>query len=139
MDAARIAIAQRCMDAAHDGSMSFPAIVGTLIEAGFEGYEVNYRNSTQLFYTADEDCATLPTHPYAGQANPVFSAKSLEALVRWAQSGDPAYSYPACGSFSDRHFLADAVPFRVRRHSRTDRQSPGLRNPTAPHLALRSK
>lgn len=95
MDAERIAVAQHCLDAAHDGSISFPAIIAVLMRAGFEGYDVNYRAGTQTFYLPDGEAATLPTHPYGGQVNATFVATKIEALVRWAQSGDPAYSYPA--------------------------------------------
>ncbi|MCB1394121.1 MULTISPECIES: hypothetical protein [unclassified Nitrobacter] len=42
MDAERISIAQTCLNAAHDGSLSFPQIVGRLIGAGFEGYRPEY-------------------------------------------------------------------------------------------------
>ncbi|MEA5163252.1 hypothetical protein U5903_20905 [Cereibacter johrii] len=38
MDAERTAIAEICLHAAHDGSLSFPEIVGKLIAAGIEGY-----------------------------------------------------------------------------------------------------
>lgn len=41
MDARRIAITETCLDAAYDGSMAFADIGGTLIEAGFEGYQVD--------------------------------------------------------------------------------------------------
>ena len=42
MDAQRIAIAEACLKGAHDRTMSFPRIVGALIEAGFDGYLVEF-------------------------------------------------------------------------------------------------
>jgi len=36
MDAERIAVAEACLSAAHDGSLSFPEIIGRLLAAGFE-------------------------------------------------------------------------------------------------------
>jgi hypothetical protein len=36
MDAERISIAETCLHAAHDKSLSFPEIVGKLIAAGFD-------------------------------------------------------------------------------------------------------
>jgi uncharacterized protein YbcV (DUF1398 family) len=95
MDADRISLAQSCLNASHDGSMSFPAIIGTLSEAGFEGYEVNYRTGAQTFYLPDGESVVLPAHAYAGSVKAVFDPSGVETLVRWAQSGDAAYSYSA--------------------------------------------
>jgi hypothetical protein len=46
MDAQRIRIAERCQQAADDGSLDFPSIVGTLMQAGFESYAVDHRRAT---------------------------------------------------------------------------------------------
>lgn len=110
MDAARITLAQSCLDAAHDGSMNFPAIVGTLLEAGFESYEVNYRTATQTFYLPDGDSIVLPTHAYTGAVNAAFDPARIEALVQWAQSMDPAYSY---ASFSEQAKQAGCAGYIV--------------------------
>src|ERR1700743_1386020 len=95
MDEQRISVARRCLKAAHDGSMDFPAIVATLMAAGFEGYEVNYRTGTQTWYLPDGDSVALPIHAYAGAVSAAFDAARMAALVRWAQSGDAAYRYAA--------------------------------------------
>ncbi|MFC4171347.1 DUF1398 domain-containing protein [Microvirga sp. GCM10011540] len=93
MDAERISIAQTCLNAAHDGSLSFPEIVGKLIAVGFEGYVVDYRRNTQIFYVPDGDSTLLDMQPSAGTVAESFNANSVEALVRWAQANDPDYSY----------------------------------------------
>ncbi|QXQ05803.1 hypothetical protein KX816_16540 [Sphingosinicellaceae bacterium] len=49
MDAERTAIAEDCLKAAHNGSLSFPEIIGTLLEVGFEGYSVDYRRNSQTY------------------------------------------------------------------------------------------
>lgn len=95
MDADRIAIAHTCLDAAHDGSLSFPDIVGKLIGAGFEGYMVDYRRNCQSFYLPDGDSATLDMPPSAGAAAAAFDAGEVERLVRWAQANPAGYSYRA--------------------------------------------
>ena len=43
MDANKSAIAQACLDGAENGTMTFPQIVGTLMQAEFEGYAVDFR------------------------------------------------------------------------------------------------
>src|SRR3546814_6980448 len=94
MDAKRIALAQSCLDAAHDGSMSFPAIVHTLMEAGFEGYEVNYRTGAQAFYLPDGSSVALPAHSYEGPVNAAFDAAGMATLARWAQRSEGHPSEP---------------------------------------------
>lgn len=93
MDAERIAIAQICLDAAHDGSLSFPEIVGKLIAAGFEGYMVDYRRGTQTYYLPDSDSVMLEMPSSAGAIAGAFGAAGVEKLVRWAQANGPDYSY----------------------------------------------
>jgi uncharacterized protein YbcV (DUF1398 family) len=95
MDAERTAVAKACLYAALDGSLSFPEIVGRLIDAGFEGYAVDYRANSQTYYLAEDDNVVLdlPRHPTAIAA--AFDSSGVEALVRWAQANGPDYSYVA--------------------------------------------
>lgn len=95
MDAERIAVAKACLNAAHDGSLSFPEIIGKLVSAGFEGYAVDYRRSTQIHYLPDGDNVELAMPYSAGPVAAVFASAGVEALVRWAQANGPDYSYPA--------------------------------------------
>ena len=110
MDAETVAVAQSCLDAAHDGTLGFPEIIGTLMEAGFEGYAVNYRTGAQTFYLPDGGSVALPIHPCPGRVAARFQPEEMEALVRWAQSGDPAYSYRA---FSERAKRAGCAGYLV--------------------------
>jgi uncharacterized protein YbcV (DUF1398 family) len=95
MDAERISIAQTCLNAAHDGSLSFPQIVGRLIGAGFEGYTVDYRRNSQTYYLRDGDSVTMDMQPSAGSVAAAFDATEIERLVRWAQANPTDYSYVA--------------------------------------------
>lgn len=95
MDAERIAIARTCLIAAHDGSLSFPDIIGKLISAGFEGYLVDYRRNSQTNYLPDGDSVTMDMHVSAGTVATTFDAAEVERLVRWAQANPADYSYAA--------------------------------------------
>lgn len=123
MDAERIALAQRCLDAAHDGSMGFPAIIATLMGAGFEGYEVNYRTGTQTYYLANSDNVTLRSHPSPALVNGAFDAARVATLVRWAQSGDADYNYSAFSEQAKRAgcagYLVSMLGRRVLYYGRT--------------------
>lgn len=95
MDAERVAVAQRCMEAAHDGSLSFPQIVGELVSGGFEGYAVDYRCNTQTYYLPDGDNVALAMPISPGVVVEGFDAAAVGVLVRWAQASSPDYSYRA--------------------------------------------
>lgn len=95
MDAERIAIANTCLDAAHDGSLSFPEIIGKLVAAGFEGYAVDYRRNSQTYYLPDGNNVELAMPHPSGSVSAVFDNAAVESLVRWAQADGPDYNYPA--------------------------------------------
>ncbi|MDI7774503.1 DUF1398 family protein [Asticcacaulis sp. EMRT-3] len=86
-------MAKICLRAAHDQSLSFPEIVGKLIEAGFEGYMVDYRSQAQTYYLPDGDHVTLDMEAYDGRVAPKFDAAEVERCVRWAQANPADYSY----------------------------------------------
>ena len=95
MDVERISIAQTCLNAAHDGSLSFPEIVDNLISAGFEGYMVDCRRNSQTYYLPDGDSVMMDMPPSAGSVATAFDATEIERLVRWAQANPTDYSYVA--------------------------------------------
>ena len=95
MDAERIAVASECLDAAHDGRLNFPEIIGKLVAAGFEGYAVDYRRNSQTYYLPDGDSVSLDMPHHAGAVAAAFDSEGVEALVRWAQANSPDYSYAA--------------------------------------------
>jgi uncharacterized protein YbcV (DUF1398 family) len=95
MDAERIAIAQSCLDAAHDGTMAFPEIVGTLIRSGFESYIVDYRRGTTTYFLPDGDSVALENHLLDGTVAPHFDQAGIATQIKWAQANPSDYSYIA--------------------------------------------
>ncbi len=93
MNAQKTAIARKCLAASYDASMDFPSIVGALIEAGFEGYTVDYRRSTATYYLPDGDSVELETPKTEGAVAALFNATVVEAAVREAQANAPGYTY----------------------------------------------
>jgi len=55
-------IARTCLEAADTGTMSFPQIVATLMQEGFDGYLIDFRRATATYYRPDGDCVELPAH-----------------------------------------------------------------------------
>ncbi len=87
------AVAQRCLDAAYGGPMTFPAIVGTLISAGFEGYDVDYRRGTATYFSASGDSVQLAMPTPARPIAATFDVTAIQEAVREAQTNAPGYSY----------------------------------------------
>jgi hypothetical protein len=93
MDAQLKTIAQKCLDSAYANTMSFPESVKMLSEAGFEGYEVDYRLNTRTHYLPNGDTLVLP-NPHGPEAvSPAFNQPEIAATIKWAQSEAPDYSY----------------------------------------------
>jgi uncharacterized protein YbcV (DUF1398 family) len=90
MDAQRIAIAQSCLQAAYDGSLAFPQI-----EAGFEGYLVDYRRQATTYFLPDGDSVVLETPASAEAVAAAFDQPGIAAQIKWAQANPPDYSYAA--------------------------------------------
>jgi uncharacterized protein YbcV (DUF1398 family) len=86
-------LAQTCLEAAETGAMSFPQIVGALIEGGFESYIVDYRRSTTTYYTGDGDSVELPGHETEGEVASRLDTEVLGAAIRQAQTLAPGYTY----------------------------------------------
>jgi uncharacterized protein YbcV (DUF1398 family) len=87
--------AKASLAAAYDATMDFPAIVGALIAAGFEGYTVDYRREACAYYLANGDSIELPLPPDDVTVAAEFLAETLKAAIREAQSGAAGYTYKA--------------------------------------------
>lgn len=95
MNAQQMAIAGRCLAGAYDDTLSFPQSVCMLMDAGFEGYLVDYRADTRTHYLPGGGTLVLAC---PGEASPVaeaFDAAAVSAAIAWAQSGASDYTYAA--------------------------------------------
>jgi uncharacterized protein YbcV (DUF1398 family) len=86
-------VAETCLRGAEDNSMSFPQIVGALIDAGFESYAIDYRRSSAIYYRPDGESLELPTQRHAASVSGSFDATAIQAAIREAQQLAPGYSY----------------------------------------------
>lgn len=110
MHANQTATAKYCLEAAYDGRLAFPEIVGKLIDAGFEGYDADYRRGVQIYYLSDGDSVELAMPSCLADVATRFDDARIAALVRWAQSDAPDYSYAA---FSARAKAAGCAGYHV--------------------------
>ena len=86
-------IARRCLEGAETGSISFPEIVAMLLQAGFDGYQVDYRRSVSGYFLPGGDCVEFPMRVGGDPVAAAFDVAAVQAAIREAQSGAPGYSY----------------------------------------------
>lgn len=87
------AIARSCLEGAESNAMTFPQIVGTLMEAGFESYAIDFRRTTATYYQADGESVELPTDRVHAAVAPTFDVALIQAAIREAQQLVPGYTY----------------------------------------------
>lgn len=93
MDERLAAIARETLDAAYAGTMDFPSIVRTLIGAGFEGYDVDYRRGTSTYFLVNGDSVQLSLPKSDAKVAAEFRAGEVEQAVSEAQRNAPGYTY----------------------------------------------
>lgn len=93
MDAQQAATAKACLAASYDGTMDFPAIIGTLVAAGFEGYTVDFRRNVAVYYIADGSSLELAMPAGDDRVAVGFDGETIQKAIRSAQGGDAHYSY----------------------------------------------
>lgn len=110
MDVQQKMIAESCKDAAENDTMAFPQIVGTLMEAGFESYIVDFRRRVATYYLPDDDNVQLETHETAVPVAAAFDTAALGAAIREAQDMVPGYTY---GGFCAKAKAAGCAGYMV--------------------------
>lgn len=93
MDDQKKALAKTCLEGAEGNTMTFPQIVGALMGAGFESYEIDFRRATATYYSADGDSVELATHNINTPVAPNFDSALLSAAIKEAQQLVSGYTY----------------------------------------------
>jgi uncharacterized protein YbcV (DUF1398 family) len=102
--------ARTCLEGAEGNTMSFPQIVGILMEAGFEGYAIDYRRATATYYLPDGENIVLAAHPVSSPVAPTFDTGLMQAAIREAQLQVPGYTYK---SFCEKAVSAGCASYVV--------------------------
>lgn len=85
MNAQLKAIAHKCLEGAESNSMTFPQIVSTLMEAGFEGYFVDFRRGMVAYYLPSGESVDLSGAKSPGPVAAEFSAAVVREAIREAR------------------------------------------------------
>ncbi|WP_430469803.1 DUF1398 domain-containing protein [Thalassospira lucentensis] len=116
MDNSQKSVAQTCLTGAEDGTMTFPEIVGTLMQAGFESYAVDFRRSLAVYYLADGQSLELSTHKADNPVAPDFDRDAIQSAIREAQQLIPGYTYKGfCSKVAAAGCAGYIVSFSGRR------------------------
>jgi uncharacterized protein YbcV (DUF1398 family) len=101
-------VIEDCARASHAGTRAFGAIVGALIDAGVEGYYVDYRARRTTYYLPNGQSHTvaLPTPELAIPSD--FDAAQLQDAIRSSQRGELRYP-----EFLVRSFNAGCIGYLV--------------------------
>lgn len=110
MDPHQCDTAAACLKAAEANTMTFPEIVGALMAAGFESYEVDLRQARATYFLPDGEALALACHESPVPVAPAFDAGALQAAIRAAQTLAPGYTYRG---FCDKAKAAGCAGYMV--------------------------
>jgi uncharacterized protein YbcV (DUF1398 family) len=85
-------LARATLKGSETGAMTFPQSVKTLVEAGFDGYAVDFRRSTRAYYMPGAEAIELDTERTEPAAER-FDAAAIKEALREAQAQVPGYTY----------------------------------------------
>ena len=93
MDTHLTIIAQTCLEGAESNAMTFPQIVGRLMQAGFESYAIDFRRESATYYLPNGDSVLLPTHHGRMPIAAALNVTAVQAAIGEAQRLAPGYTY----------------------------------------------
>lgn len=109
-------IARACMQAAYDATRSFPDIVATLMDNGFESYRIDYMRHTATYFLSDGSSFELPLPRQDAPVARVFDAAAVQAAVKEAQTQAEGYTYKGfCDKVAQAGCAGYIVSFPGRR------------------------
>lgn len=84
-------IIRECIDGSHNGTMTFPQVIGKLMNEGIEAYHVDLVRWENRYYTATGESCVMDTPHQQRQAAQAFSSEGVIAAVRNIQAGNINY------------------------------------------------
>jgi uncharacterized protein YbcV (DUF1398 family) len=91
MDSEKAQILEECVRGALTGKLTFPEIVGRLIETGTERYHADYSRQEITYYLPDGDSLVVAAPHASDAAAAEFSPSAVEAAVRQSQRNEHTY------------------------------------------------
>lgn len=115
-------VARATLEGSESGGLTFGDGVRMLMEAGFDGYAVDFRRSTRTYYMPDGatlELETERTRPVAER----FDVPVIREALREAQALVPGYTYKGfCAKVAEAGcagYMVSLIGKRVLYHGRT--------------------
>ena len=86
-------VARSALEGAENGTLTFPQSVKMLMEAGFDGYAVDYRRNTRTYYLPDGQSEELKSAFTPVPVAEHFDAAVVRAAIREAQQMVAGYTF----------------------------------------------
>jgi uncharacterized protein YbcV (DUF1398 family) len=86
-------VARATLEGSESGTMTFPQNLRDLMEAGFDGYAVDFRRFTRTYYMPNGEALELKTAPTPTPVGEAFDASAVREAIREAQVLVPGYTY----------------------------------------------
>ncbi len=86
-------VARATLEGAESDAMTFPQSVQLLAEAGFDGYDVDFRRATRTYYRPDGPTIDMETERLSTPVAARFDAAAIKEAVREAQTQVSGYTY----------------------------------------------
>jgi uncharacterized protein YbcV (DUF1398 family) len=77
--------------ASNQGHIHFAEVVGKLVQAGVESYQVDYRSNQSIYHNHQDEALILTMTPSEQTIAQEFSAEKIVAAIRGAQLGTVMY------------------------------------------------
>jgi len=85
--------ARATLEGSESGTMTFAQSIRMLMEAGFDGYAVDFRRSTRTYYMPNGEASALETERTREPVAERFDAAAIKEALREAQALVPGYTY----------------------------------------------
>jgi uncharacterized protein YbcV (DUF1398 family) len=86
-------LAPATLEGSESGTMTFPQTLRILMDAGFDGYGVDFRRSTRTYYMPNGETIELETVPTPTPVAESFDGSVVREAIREAQVLVPGYTY----------------------------------------------
>jgi uncharacterized protein YbcV (DUF1398 family) len=86
-------LARATLEGSESGTMTFPQNLRILMDAGFDGYAVDFRRFTRTYYMPNGETIELKTVPTPTPVAESFDGSVVREAIREAQVLVPGYTY----------------------------------------------
>lgn len=82
---------EKCADESHAGLLTFPQVLGKLIEQGVESYHADYRHKSTTYYLSDNRAVCISMAMPAIDIPEAFNEQAVVDAIRGAQNDTIRY------------------------------------------------